>query len=158
MSVFGSAGLAVGMATASYLYVAEVAPASHRGPLSACGPVLVSFGVLVVYTLGFFAPWHVVAALCTLFALFSLVAVSLVPETPPWLASRGRVAEARTALVWLRRSPAAADKELAEIMESMAHAIKVSRPGARRGAARQSLCMARPWARSSDNTANLHRS
>lgn len=122
-------GLAVGMAAASYVYVAEVAPASHRGPLSACGPVLVSLGVLIVYTLGFFAAWHIVAALCTIFALFSLVAVSLVPETPPWLASRGRTAEARTALVWLRRSPAAADKELAEIMESMAHAKKEAEAG-----------------------------
>ncbi|KAJ1528408.1 hypothetical protein ONE63_006822 [Megalurothrips usitatus] len=125
-------GLAVGMASASYVYVAEVAPASHRGPLSACGPVLVSLGVLVVYTLGFFAAWHIVAALCTIFALFSLVAISLVPETPPWLASRGREAEARTALVWLRRSPAAADKELDEIKESLAHAEKEREAGAGR--------------------------
>jgi SP family facilitated glucose transporter-like MFS transporter 8 len=43
-----------------------------------------------------------------------------VPESPPWLASRGRQAEALSALVWLRRNPATAESELSELVETVA--------------------------------------
>lgn len=108
------------MATASYVYVAEISQAEQRGILSASGPVHVSLGVLVVYILGFIAPWQRVAALCTLCALLSFIAMCAVPESPPWLASRGRQAEALSALVWLRRNPATAESELSELVETVA--------------------------------------
>lgn len=107
------------MATASYVYVAEISQAKHRGTLSASGPIHVSFGVLTVYILGFIAPWQRVAALCTLCALLSFIFMCAVPESPPWLASRGRDTEALSALVWLRRNPAAAEAELSELMETI---------------------------------------
>lgn len=108
-----------GMATASYVYVAEISQAQHRGTLSATGSVHVSFGVLTVYILGFIAPWQRVAALCTLCALFSFIAMCAVPESPPWLAANGKVTEALSALVWLRRNPATAEAELSELMETV---------------------------------------
>ncbi|PSN48610.1 hypothetical protein C0J52_18668 [Blattella germanica] len=111
-------GVAVGMATASYVYVAEICQAEHRGILSASGPVHVSLGVLLVYTLGFIAPWQRVAALCTLCALVSFLVMCAVPESPPWLASRGRGGEALAALEWLRQDPAVAQAELSELMET----------------------------------------
>ncbi|KAJ9584396.1 hypothetical protein L9F63_021265, partial [Diploptera punctata] len=92
-------GVAVGMATASYVYVAEICQAEYRGTLSASGPVHVSLGVLLIYILGFIAPWQRVAAICTLCALFSFIAMCAVPESPPWLASHGRVTEALQALI-----------------------------------------------------------
>jgi len=108
-----------GMATASYVYVAEISQADQRGILSASGPVHVSLGVLSVYILGFIAPWQKVAALCTLCALLSFIAMCAVPESPPWLASQGRHKEALSALVWLRMNPATAESELSELMETV---------------------------------------
>lgn len=108
------------MATASYVYVAEISQAEQRGMLSASGPVHVSLGVLAVYILGFIAPWQRVAALCTLCALLSFIAMCAVPESPAWLSSHGRAAEALSALVWLRRNPATAEAELSELMETVA--------------------------------------
>jgi len=108
------------MATASYVYVAEISPAEQRGTLSASGPVHVSLGVLAVYILGFTSPWQRVAALCTLCALVSFIAMCAVPESPPWLAAHGRGAEALSALMWLRRNPATAEAELSELMDTVA--------------------------------------
>ncbi|XP_063218942.1 facilitated trehalose transporter Tret1-2 homolog [Bacillus rossius redtenbacheri] len=113
-------GLAVGMATASYVYVAEVSLPQHRGTLSAAGPIHVSLGVLAVYVLGFVAHWQLVAALCTICSVTSFLAICSVPESAPWLAGRGRVAEASRALRWFRESPAQADAELADLLRTVA--------------------------------------
>ncbi|KAG8227746.1 hypothetical protein J437_LFUL007536 [Ladona fulva] len=111
-------GVAVGMATSSYLYVAEVSGAQLRGTLCASGPVFVSIGVLLVYVAGAFTNWTTVAALsCAASALAYLAATAILPETPPWLVSKGRTAEAREALRWFRGNvpTSEVDKELAAL-------------------------------------------
>jgi len=107
------------MSSACYVYVAEVSLAKHRGVLSAFGPIFVSVGVLIVYSLGSIMPWQIVAILCALTSLLSFLAVNLTPESPSWLASKGRVADAGKSLMWLRRRPSVADKELAEILNTL---------------------------------------
>ncbi|XP_001944504.2 facilitated trehalose transporter Tret1 isoform X1 [Acyrthosiphon pisum] len=112
-------GVAIGMSSACYVYVAEVSLAKHRGVLSSFGPIFVSIGVLIVYSLGSIMPWQVVSIPCALTSLLSFLSVNLTPESPSWLASKGRVADAGKSLMWLRRKPSLADKELAEILNNL---------------------------------------
>lgn len=44
----------------------------------------------------------------------------MLPETPAWLASRGRTDEAKEALLWLRGPGSSADKEYRELCEANA--------------------------------------
>lgn len=107
------------MSSACYVYVAEVSLAKYRGALSAFGPICASVGVLIVYSLGSVMPWQLVAVLCAVTSVLSLLSVNLTPESPSWLASKGRVADAGRSLMWLRRRPSLADKELAEILDAL---------------------------------------
>ncbi|XP_075227470.1 facilitated trehalose transporter Tret1-like isoform X2 [Lycorma delicatula] len=112
-------GLAIGMASACYIYVAEISLPDHRGFLSAFGPIFVSLGVLIVYSLGYLLKWQAVSAVCAGVAVLSFAAMHLVPESPSWLVSKDLISEATNSLVWLRRSPAVADAELADILHSV---------------------------------------
>lgn len=61
------------MTTSSYLYVAEVASKEHRGVLSGFASVLVSLGVLIVYTLGFLTTWERTALVSCAFSVLNVI-------------------------------------------------------------------------------------
>ncbi|XP_050355581.1 facilitated trehalose transporter Tret1-2 homolog [Nymphalis io] len=107
-------GFTIGMSTASYIYVAEITTPEKRGVLSAVGPGLVSTGIFVVYSLGAFVHWRRVAAVCAAVSLLTPSLMYFVPESPLWLASKGRMKEAYSAMFWLRQNNSTAQQELME--------------------------------------------
>ncbi|XP_071578528.1 trehalose transporter 1-like protein [Temnothorax nylanderi] len=113
-------GLGTGMANGLYLYVSETAAPDQRAWLASCGPVLVSLGVLMVYTLGAITTWQRAAAISIGPAILSLALTRMLPETPAWLASRGRTDEAKEALLWLRGPGLNVDEEYRELCETNA--------------------------------------
>ncbi|KAF2905475.1 hypothetical protein ILUMI_00701, partial [Ignelater luminosus] len=104
-------GIAAGMSTACYTYVAEISSPEHRGIFQALGPISASFGILLTYTLGTFLKWNVVALISIIFSIFTLVSIQFVPESPAYLAKKDKRIEAFNSLIWFRRNNAIAQEE-----------------------------------------------
>ncbi|XP_029050612.1 facilitated trehalose transporter Tret1-2 homolog isoform X2 [Osmia bicornis bicornis] len=111
-------GIGMGMANGLYLYVSEAAAPNQRAWLGSCGPVLVSLGVLIIYTLGAFTTWQRAAAISIGPAILSLALTRMIPESPGWLVARGRKEEAKVSLLWLRGPGLTTDKEYEELCET----------------------------------------
>ncbi|KAJ1462039.1 general substrate transporter [Pelagophyceae sp. CCMP2097] len=97
----GLTGVALGVTSVVVpIYSTETVPAELRGALGGMFNVAISAGILLVFWLGLVDArgwWKVMSAVGVLPALASLAAVAAgaIPETPRWLASVGRVDEAR---------------------------------------------------------------
>jgi len=120
------AGLAIGGSSVlAPVYIAELAPAKWRGRLVGLFQINIVIGILLAYfsnyaiaRLGFgSAEWRwkfgvaAIPAALFLFLLFSI------PRSPRWLATQGRVAEARQVLQMMGSEQP--DAELREITESI---------------------------------------
>ena len=99
-------GIAVGASSVmAPVYLAEIAPAARRGKLVGMFQVNIVIGILVAYisnsivgTMGLGADeWRWKLGLTAVPALVFFVLLLLVPNSPRWLASKGRIEEARAA-------------------------------------------------------------
>lgn len=108
-------GLAIGIAAiVAPLYISENAPAGRRGMLVSIYQLAVTLGILGAYLVGyaFSDSWRSMFALGMVPGLALAVGILLMPDTPRWLAARGRLAEARAAIARVRgAAPAAAEVE-----------------------------------------------
>ncbi|KAK0175161.1 hypothetical protein PV327_008936 [Microctonus hyperodae] len=108
MILFGRVltGLATAMATSpAIVYITEVARPELRGSLLSFGPTLASFGMVLAYLQGAYINWRLVAWLCIIYAVVPIFLIQfLVPESPVWLVSRGRIDEAKKSLEKLYKS------------------------------------------------------
>ena len=73
-----------------------------RSPYSSVFSVLGNGGVMLCYILGFWLDWAYLALAGSMLPLPFLILVCLIPETPRYLISQDKGAEARSALQWLR--------------------------------------------------------
>lgn len=96
-------GLAIGGSSVlAPVYIAEVSPAGRRGFLVGLFQFNIVLGILVAYLSNFVVgslldeafAWRVKLAVAAVPSLVFLLAVVRIPESPRWLASRGRAAEA----------------------------------------------------------------
>ncbi|KAG5989707.1 hypothetical protein E4U43_004453 [Claviceps pusilla] len=97
-------GAAVGAASFVVpLYIAELAPSSHRGRLVTANVMLISLGQVVSYVIGWvFATygsqetgWRWMVGIGAIPAALQAAVVVLMPETPRWLVKAGRSSQAR---------------------------------------------------------------
>ncbi|HXB67370.1 MAG TPA: sugar porter family MFS transporter [Candidatus Acidoferrales bacterium] len=119
-------GLGIGASSVlGPMYIAEIAPANARGRLVGFFQFNIVFGILAAYfsnyvigTMGFGdTEWRWKLGIPAIPAAFFLLLLFTIPESPRWLARRGRVAEAEEVL----RTSGDPDyrKDLAEIVESL---------------------------------------
>jgi sugar porter (SP) family MFS transporter len=119
-------GLAIGGSSViAPMYIAEIAPARNRGKLVAMFQFNIVLGILLAYLsnylvgLGFAGEheWRWKLGVAALPAMVFLLALFDIPQSPRWLAARGRHEEARSTLSAIgERDP---DRSLAEIESSL---------------------------------------
>lgn len=113
-------GLAVGSASMSVpLYISEVAPPRVRGALVSFNQLALTLGILaaflVDYALSSSAAWRLMFGLAAIPAVLLFVGMLSQAESPVWLVTHGRTADARKVLVRVRSLDHDVDGEIDEI-------------------------------------------
>ena len=126
-------GMAVGAASVlSPLYISEMAPANIRGRLTTVQQVMIISGLTLAFVVNYFLAqsagsslgelggiqaWRWMYLMQAMPAVVFLVALFLIPESPRYLVSRGREAEASKVLTNLF-GPAESERKIGEIRAS----------------------------------------
>jgi SP family galactose:H+ symporter-like MFS transporter len=110
-------GFAIGIACyAVPLYISEIAPARFRGGLVALNTIAVTGGIFISYLAGYFLSsvesWRWMLGIGVVPAVFLLIGVQFLPETPRWLLKKGKLLEARQVLSSIRENASVTDQEL----------------------------------------------
>jgi MFS family permease len=112
------AGIGVGAAIViSPMYIAELVPPSIRGRLVSCNEISINVGILLGYIanyslLGSANDWRWMLAMGFFIAVLLLLMIIAMPESPKWLALKGRDVEALRVLVLLTGSKKEAKRQL----------------------------------------------
>ncbi|GAB2281404.1 hypothetical protein Dimus_015999 [Dionaea muscipula] len=107
-----------GMGAFSYVvpvYISEIAPSELRGSLTTVNQVMVCTGVSTVYILGILVSWRTLAFTGIVPCAVLLVGLLFIPESPRWLAKRGREKDFEVQLQRLRGHDVDVTSEAAEI-------------------------------------------
>src|SRR6187399_918937 len=99
-------GLAIGASSVlAPVYISEIAPADRRGKLTGLFQFNIVFGILVAFLSNAIVqqlvggdPWRVKLGVAVVPALIFFVMMYRIPQSPRWLAQRGRPVEARASL------------------------------------------------------------
>jgi SP family myo-inositol transporter-like MFS transporter 13 len=102
-------GVAVGISSQSVpVYIAEHVPSSLRGPLVTFFQLFITIGILIAacvdYALTDSRNWRLMFGISVFPAALQFIGMLCMPETPRWLVSKGRIAEAAAVLRMSRRS------------------------------------------------------
>ncbi|CAL4899009.1 unnamed protein product [Urochloa decumbens] len=104
------------------VYAAEIAPASSRGLLTSLPEIFINSGVMLSYVsnlafsgLPVHLSWRVMFAAGAVPTVFLAAGVLTMPESPRWLAMKGRVAEAKAVLDKTSDTAVEAEQRLLEI-------------------------------------------
>lgn len=104
-------GIAVAIsAIADVSYLTEISPEAHRGALVSCNEASISLGFLLAYIVSYLVTvsisydsgWRIMFGLSGVIALVQSALMMKLPESPVWLAEKGRVKEAEEAFALVR--------------------------------------------------------
>jgi len=114
-------GLAVGAAILTApVYIAEIAPARNRGSLVSLNQLMIVIGISISFFSNYFLlslgadSWRWMLGVQAVPAALYFLLLTLVPESPRWLLSRGRKASARAALAVVHGMAASHELEAIE--------------------------------------------
>ena len=127
-------GVAVGtLSMAATLYQSETAPSSVRGLVISIQQLAITFGILLAASLNvalqyWVYGWRVSYGGTVVFSLAMFGLMTLVPESPRWLASKNRDEEAIAAMRLLRQEEEVID-EMEEIADALEHERRIEKQG-----------------------------
>ncbi|KAF3334831.1 sugar transporter ERD6-like 4 [Carex littledalei] len=101
------------------VYIAEIAPQNMRGALGSVNQLSVTIGILLVYILGMFVPWRVLAVIGILPCTILIPGLFFIPESPRWLAKMGMLEDAELSLQVLRGFETDITAEMNEIKRAV---------------------------------------
>ena len=84
------------------VYIAEISSAELRGSLCNTVNICQCLGLCLTFSVSLVVTWRTLTFLLLIPVLLCLVGLAMVPETPHWLAGRGRIEEAVNVLTGLR--------------------------------------------------------
>lgn len=124
------AGIGVGFSlTIAPVYVAELSPALTRGLLTSLPEIFINAGILLGYISNYaFAGlpasinWRLMLGIAAFPAVFVAFGISAMPESPRWLAMKGREIEAKRNLIKISDSNEEAELRFIEIIKSASSA------------------------------------
>ncbi|KAF2287966.1 hypothetical protein GH714_003607 [Hevea brasiliensis] len=118
-------GLGVGLLTYVVpVYVAEITPKSLRGRFTSANQMLTSCGFAFSYCIGNIISWRTLALLGSIPCLLQLLGLFFIPESPRWLAKRGREKEFEASLqhLWGKNADVSVETmDIRDIIESFQH-------------------------------------
>lgn len=118
LTLIGAAGgpLAIGA-----LYTAEYSSPKYRGSLVTSKAPAGCVSIIICHFLGIHLHWKTIAALGAIPSIIGLAILLFSPESPAWLASRGKFDECEKAYRWYRENKE--DEELDQMIRSQKKAI-----------------------------------
>ncbi|XP_050533262.1 facilitated trehalose transporter Tret1-like [Daktulosphaira vitifoliae] len=98
-----SMGLSIGFNEAPiFSYIGEVTEPRIRGQLAAVAQGGLFIGSFLTSVLGYFFKWKIIALISVLSPIICILFVLMIPESPVWLANKGKNDKAIKSLCWLR--------------------------------------------------------
>lgn len=111
-------GISVGFLGApAQIFIAEIAEPHLRGFLIGSPFVAYSFGILLVFIMGWQFSWRVVAWAAIILPCIAWIALFFANESPAWLVRNRRDREAYQSMRWLRSTDAKARTEVKELIQ-----------------------------------------
>lgn len=99
------------------LLVAEITDPKYRGIFLVIKSATLFWGVWASNAIGTFSSWRNISLVCIWPTLIALASCFLWPESPYWLASKGRIDECKQSFRWLRGHGHNAEKELSLLIK-----------------------------------------
>jgi len=124
--IAGRIGVGIAIGVASYvapLYISEIAPAKYRGALVSLNQLAITLGILFSYIVDYhFAPlgeWRWMFAAGVIPAAIFFLGLLFLPDSPRWIAAKGRANQALTVLLRIHQNVQVAEDELAAIQANV---------------------------------------
>lgn len=111
-------GLCVGLiGPLGPVFISETSSPQLRGIFLAGISLAIAFGIFVSHLIGTYVHWQWTAIVCCIFPILSVILLSMIPESPTWLISKGQIEDGVKAFSWLRGYDDEARAELKGIID-----------------------------------------